>query len=147
MVALWGNKYKNSLTEITIIDTAVLQSACDLRQAPCTAIFVDGETVTLEVSPKSIPLLEPLRLIVSLEGNSYSDPSSIDVQFEGINMEMPFVWTTLTQLQPPSKLKREYNGKAILPVCSLQRMKWEARVSIKTPKGMKVAVFPFYTLK
>ncbi|MEE9303991.1 MAG: hypothetical protein V3U84_09400 [Thiotrichaceae bacterium] len=154
VVALWGNKYKNSLIEVKVIETAILQPACDLRQAPCTARFADGDSITLEIDPKYIPLLEPLKLIVTLRNNSYPETVKIDVQFEGTNMEMPFIRSTLHPLPPQAqdqkniqKDQKVYSGKAILPVCTLQRMEWEARLSIQTPMGIKVAIFPFYTLK
>ena len=143
VVALWGNKYKNSLSLASqeIIAVAELEKNCNLRQAPCVAHFMGDETVSLEMTPKSIPLLKPLQLIATLRNNSYPNPVSIDVQFEGINMEMPFIWSTLKQSG------QQYRGKAILPVCTQKRMEWEARVSIHTPKGIKLAVFPFYTIK
>ena len=104
--------------------------------------------------PKPIPLLSELQLNVTLSDpamhvdlNSPNNPNNpnnigIRVSFVGINMEMGFNGTTLH-----AQNKQQYQGKAILPICTEKRMQWEARILLDTPKGVKTAVFPFYTLK
>ncbi len=145
VIALWGNRFQRQLVTPEVIETAIAQAGCDLQQTPCTVPFEDGNSVTLDILPKPIPLLSELQLNVTLSDPAmHVDPNTtgIKASFVGINMEMGFNWTTLH-----AQNKQRYQGKAILPICTEKRMQWEARILIDTPKGVKTAVFPFYTLK
>ena len=143
VIALWGSKYRSQLATPEVIETATLQAACDLRKEPCIASFANDESISLDITPKSIPLLKPLELTIKL--NEVSSPINIEkiqVDFVGIGMDMGFNRATLKLTQ--SQL---YQGQAVLPICTQQRMDWEARVFIHSISGIKAAIFPFHTIK
>ena len=51
--------YKKYLVS-NVIAQASSQEPCVLRQAACTNIFPDGETIRFSINPKEIPILQPL---------------------------------------------------------------------------------------
>ncbi len=59
--------YKKYLVS-NVISEATLQAPCDLRQAACTNVFPNGETVSFSITPKDIPILSPLTLKVKTNG-------------------------------------------------------------------------------
>lgn len=143
VIALWGSKYRSELATPKVIETATLQATCDLRKGQCIASFANGETISLEMTPKSIPLLKPLALTIKL--NEVSSPINIEkiqVDFVGIGMDMGFNRATLKLTQP-----QLYQGQAVLPICTQHHMDWEARVLIHSAAGIKAAIFPFHTIK
>jgi hypothetical protein len=119
--------------------TLQTNSRCDLRKEHCMATLPSGETVFFSINPKSIPLLEPLTLEVKTKN---ADISSVMIDFEGVDMDMGSNQAKLTQVT-----RHQFTGKAILPVCSHQKMEWKANVLLTTKQGVISAPFHFYTLK
>jgi len=130
--------YKRYLVS-NFIAEASLQEPCDLRQAACTNVFPNGETVTFSINPKDIPILKPLTLNVETKGIA---ASSVKIDFVGLNMDMGFNRSEL-KLETPNK----YIGKFTIPICVNARMEWEAQVKLKTDKGVMMAPFRFYTIR
>ncbi len=114
---------------------APLDPACDLAAGPCTAHFPGGGTATLEVEPRGIPPVAPLRIAVAIAGIA---AGPVQVDFAGVDMDMGYNRVALSAVGPG-----RYNGQGMLPVCVRQRMAWEARVLIETPEGLLVAPFRF----
>ncbi len=131
-------KLKNILKP-TVVTTAKLNEACDLRKAPCTSELPDGGSVTFSISPKKIPILRPLQLDVKVDG---IEVSSAQVDLTGIGMDMGYNRPLLKPIT-----KNQFKGKAILPVCVRSKMDWEARVLLQTKRGLIMAPFRFFTLK
>ena len=122
-----------------VIATAELDKTCDLRTAPCTSTLPGGGSVTLSISPKTIPILRPLQIDVNVDGVNVS---SAKVDLTGMGMDMGYNRPLLTPLT-----KNHFTGKAILPVCVRRKMDWEARVLLQTDRGLIMAPFRFFTLK
>ncbi len=118
---------------------APLDPNCDLRVAPCTGRFPDGTEISFNIAPRSIPLVQPLRLEAVVKGVSAHD---VQVDFVGLNMEMGF---------NRSQLKGEgdgiFSGSGVLPVCIRTHMEWEARVMVWTEQGIIAAPFRFDTVR
>lgn len=115
--------------------SAPLDPACDLAAAPCTARFPGGGTVTLDVTPRGIPPVVPLRLAVAIEG---LPQGPVQVDFAGVDMDMGYNRPSLAAAGPGL-----YRGEGMLPICVRARMDWEARVLIATPDGLLAAPFRF----
>ncbi|MEE9444553.1 MAG: hypothetical protein V3V19_02690 [Cocleimonas sp.] len=127
------------------VDTIVAADEhCDLRKNACTTILPKGGNVTFFIDPIDIPLLKPLALSVELDG---IEPSKVEVDFVGIGMEMGYNRSLLKANVESTNTTKKYSGKAILPVCSLAKMNWEARVLLHTEDGLIAVPFLFYTLK
>jgi hypothetical protein len=113
--------------------------ACDLRSGPCS-ITVDGQTeVSLGIEPHEIPLLKPLQVHVEIHG---VEAQQVDVDFSGVDMNMGF---NRFKLAPEGE--GVYTGTAILPVCVRDAMEWEAKVLIKTPRGLMAVAYRFITVR
>ena len=112
---------------------------CDLRSGSCELKMPGGGIVRFEITPKSIPLLEPLTLDVAVTG---VDVDSVEVDFAGVSMNMGFNRTELLAAGAG-----RYGGNIVLPVCVRNRMEWEARVMVETDAGIMVAPFRFETVK
>lgn len=139
LLALSGQKYLRQRQLAEAITTATLQEPCNLVEAACSARFDDGQTVTFDLEPRPFPLLEPLQLVVQLSPGQAV--RRVDVDFVGINMDMGFNRVKLSQ-----KTMNKFEGTGALAVCTRHRMEWEARVFLHTDAGIKLAIFPFYTL-
>lgn len=121
-----------------IAATAPLDPECDLRAGPCSALFTGGGKVSFGISPEAIPVVEPLRLEVRLEGLEARD---VEVDFQGVDMNMGY---NRTELQPSGA--DHFSGTGMLPVCVRHAMEWEARVLLHTDRGLLAAPFRFITV-
>lgn len=140
LVLLLTVSYKlKDMLKPTIATKAELDESCDLRKGSCTSTLPGGGTVSLSISPNDIPILRPLTLDVKIDG---IEVSKAEVDFIGIGMEMGY---NRPGLEPITK--KQYMGRAILPVCVRSKMVWEARVLLQTNDGLIMAPFRFHTLK
>ncbi|HHH39335.1 MAG TPA: hypothetical protein ENK50_07160 [Sedimenticola sp.] len=118
---------------------APLDPDCDLRAGPCTGLLPGGGRITFGITPRSIPVIQPLRFDVTVEG---VDARSAEVDLQGVDMNMGF---NRPQLQPAGK--GHFSGEAVIPVCVRNAMEWEARVLVETDQGLVAAPFRFITVK
>ncbi len=122
-----------------VLFRAPLDPDCNVRDGPCSLRFASGGEVTFSVRPRGIPVLEPLDLDVILK---HLDPLGVEVDFSGLDMNMGY---NRVSLEPSSPGR--YAGQGMLPVCVRNRMAWEAKVMLKTPRGYLVAPFRFDTYR
>lgn len=118
---------------------APIDTSCDLRAGPCVGRFPDGTEISFSIEPKTIPLVEKLRLSAMVNG---VPAQSAEVDFIGLNMEMGF---NRSQLKADGDGK--FSGSGILPVCVRTHMEWEARVMVQTDQGIIAAPFRFDTYR
>jgi hypothetical protein len=95
--------------------------------------------VEFGIEPGSIPVLEPLTLWVRAQG---LDVRGVEVDFAGVDMNMGHNRPRLEAVGPG-----EFRGGGMLPVCVRARMTWEARVLLRTPRGIWAAPFRFDTVR
>lgn len=110
---------------------------CDLQQSGCVAEFARGGKVTIEIQPRPIPLLKPLTIEVDLKG---IQATAVAVDFAGVDMDMGF-----NRFLLEGQGERWRTERAALPVCTRERMLWEAQVLIETEQGIQMAPFRFWT--
>jgi hypothetical protein len=118
---------------------APLDPACDLRSAPCVSALPGGGQVELEVQPRRIPVVRPLRLTVRVRG---LEARRVEVDFTGVDMNMGYNRPELRRVE-----HGHFAGTAMLPVCVRARMTWEARVLLHTADGLLAAPFRFDTFQ
>ena len=112
---------------------------CDLRSGDCALQLPGGGAVQFGITPRSLPLLEPMTLDVKVTG---IDVGSVEVDFAGVSMNMGFNRSKLQAVD-----EGRFSGSIILPVCVRNRMEWEANVMLGTESGIIVAPFRFETVK
>jgi len=122
-----------------VAHTLEWDSECDLRSGYCELQLPGGGSVQFEITPKSIPLLKPMVLNVTVTGE---DVDSVEVDFAGVSMNMGFNRTRLKAADAG-----KFKGNITLPVCVRNRMEWEADVMLETDAGIIVAPFRFETIK
>ncbi len=115
--------------------------ACDLRAGPCESALPGDGWVSLEISPSSIPTVQPLQLQVRVQG-PVPAVSRVAVDFTGVDMNMGF---NRAELQPQGE--GVFAGKGMLPVCVRERMQWQARVLMETERGLVSADYRFWTAR
>ncbi len=113
------------------------EPGCDLRSGPCGAVLPDGRRLELAVRPRSLPLMEPLTLTVTVPGPLAAEPA---VTVTGVNMDMG---VQRADLEPAGE--GVYQGQVVLPICSSRRMEWQARVGLATAAGPVAVPFRFET--
>ncbi|TVQ92342.1 MAG: hypothetical protein EA400_03770 [Chromatiaceae bacterium] len=136
---------------------ASLAPDCDLRAGPCTVRFAHGGRVTLAVTPRALPTLQPLTFSVWLSG--LPAPHMVELDLVGVDMNMGFNRFRLFAdpvAAPPEEVAAShapepqiftYRGTGMLPVCVRDRMAWEARVLLDLPAGLLLAPFRFETFR
>ncbi len=120
-----------------VAQAAALDPDCDLRSGPCVSEMSDGRGLEFAITPRSIPLLQPLALRVTLQG---IEAQKVEVDFAGVSMNMGYNRVRLTALGDGV-----FAGEARLPVCVRGRMAWEARVLAATDDGLLSAPYRFET--
>ncbi|MCP4993097.1 MAG: hypothetical protein GY934_04830 [Gammaproteobacteria bacterium] len=122
-----------------LIASTPLDSECDLRAGPCTGTLSDGRSITLEIEPKSIPVMKPLQFTVRLQGLA---AKGIEIDFQGVDMNMGYNRPKLTAMH-----HRLFKGEGVLPICTRTAMEWEARVLVQTGRGLVAVPFRFVSIK
>lgn len=102
---------------------------CDLHAGPCRQVVAGGR-VSLAIVPNAIPLMQPLKLQVQTEGLAVR---GVVVEIRGLNMDMGL---NRTQLAPAGADR--WDGETILPICSQNRMNWEAAVRLDGERRFEV---------
>lgn len=134
--ALAGVVYFKSFStgQSAVEATAPVATGCDLHASSCTGRLDGAGSVTLSITPRPIPLIQPLQIEVHTEGMG---AESVMVEFKGFDMDMGVNQFTLTKQGTSS-----FGGTGMLPVCVRSRMVWQADVVVGTDEG--VVVFPFH---
>jgi hypothetical protein len=109
------------------------EAGCDLHRAACSAVLPQGGRLRFSLSPRPIPLVQPIEVTVELEGQA-ADRVSVD--FAGVEMSMGFNRIALRAADA-----RRHVGQTALPVCVTGRMLWQATVLVESG-GTRIAV-PF----
>jgi hypothetical protein len=132
-----ANQFKHLLMPVSDIHIAV-DKQCDLRTAACHSVLVDGGEVRFEITPKTLPVLQPLRLTVSTQD---IEATAVTVNFVGVNMDMGINKTVLSKNSSDT-----FTGITQIPACMHAKMDWVANVILHTPRGKINVPFHFYTL-
>jgi hypothetical protein len=125
--------------EPKVIASLQYDPTCNLRQSACRLTLPDGGEVEFSITPDTIPVLQPVQFHVAVSGTNVS---AVEVDLVGTNMNMGYNRPALK-----SKGNNTFSGETVIPVCVRNRMDWEARVLLHTPRGIVMAPFRFYTLK
>lgn len=113
-------------------------SACDLHTQSCEVTLNDGSLLSLDIEPKTIPLMKPLHFKVA----SSIDLPKIEIKLFATNMNMGLHTITLKQTT-----KGIYEGEGVLPTCVVGNMIWQANVILNETSKSSGAVFTFKTDK
>ncbi|OQX12516.1 MAG: hypothetical protein BWK73_14665 [Thiothrix lacustris] len=116
-----------------------LQTPCDLHQAPCVASDAQGRSLRFSINPTNIPLMEELTVQVDTSG--LADVNNVRLTVEGVNMFMGYQYAALK-----STGATQFQGKLILPVCTLERMEWLATLDVFTADTKLQTKIPFVTI-
>ena len=106
---------------------------CDLNTRACAAELPAGGHLELSITPRPIPLVKPLQLIVRLSGMA---ADKLEIDFAGHSMNMGYNRQALV-----ADGDGGYRGDAMLPVCVTGRMVWQATLLIDSAR-QKIAI-PF----
>jgi hypothetical protein len=108
---------------------------CDLRAGPCALSLRGGGRVSLSITPRDLPPMQPLALEVTV-----ADSAAVAewIDFVGVDMDMGFNRARLT----PAGAGR-FRGEGAIPVCVRERMLWEAQVLLNDDGRRFSAPFRF----
>ena len=112
---------------------------CDIAADSCVTQLPDGGELLLEITPRPIPLMQPLEVVVRVNGSELQ-PARLDVT--GLNMEMGLNRTALTAQQAGV-----WQGETILPICSQRRMHWQAALLLGDGDKQYRLLYQFHTLR
>ena len=110
---------------------------CDLHVKECSITLKDGSKITLEIIPKSIPLMKPITFKAKTEG---IELNSLEVKVYATNMNMGFHEFLLKKTA-----KNLYTGSVTLPTCVVGNMIWDANIIVNKPTKSIGAIFEFQT--
>lgn len=116
----------------------VLQSDdCDLHKGPCKISLEDGSSFNLEVFPKDIPLMKPIKFKITSENY---DKEIITLAIYAKNMNMGIQKVKLKKINDNS-----YESNVILPTCIRGNMQWNADIVMDKLSHRVGAKFKFKT--
>ena len=115
-------------------ETWPLVKQCNLHQQACTAEF-HGQRITLDISPKPIPVAKPLTVKVDLGSLS---AKSVEIDISGHNMYMGY---NRVPLKPVDA--HHWQGTTMLAFCTRDKMEWYVTLIIDQGKTHQMLV-PFY---
>lgn len=72
-------------------------TGCDLHQTPCDVALPAGGRLTLSLTPRPIPMAQPIEVAVRVAGLS---PDRVQIDFAGVDMAMGFNRPTLKAVGP-----------------------------------------------
>ncbi len=107
---------------------------CDPAADGCAAALPDGGRVTLSITPNPVRPLVPLQIRVGLEA---TQADRVEVLFTGVQMDMG------TQRAALAGDGRQFDGQAMLPVCTTGAMTWAATVRLTRRSGTLALPFHF----
>ncbi len=113
--------------------------SCDLHDGPCEIKDDEGRSFLLEISPKSIPLMEPLTFTLR---TNYPNLEMLKGKIYATNMNMGVHLITLKSLKDGL-----LEGEVVLPTCVVGNMKWRCEFVLPSKKDgeKKGIVFMFKT--
>lgn len=111
------------------------EGGCDLQSGSCGAVLPQGGRLKFSLSPRPIPVSDPIALVVALEG---MEADRVTVDFAGVSMNMGFNRPRLAPGGPG-----RFVGQATLPVCVTGRMVWQATVLVETGQTRIAVPFRF----
>ncbi|WP_263832078.1 hypothetical protein [Sulfurospirillum oryzae] len=114
------------------------KASCDLHESACQALLSDGSELSLDIEPKSIPLMKPLHFKVT----SAIDLPTIEIKLFATNMNMGLHTIKLTK-----SAQGVYEGEGMLPTCIVGNMIWQANVILNQSSHSQGAIFSFKTDK
>ncbi|OOZ42355.1 hypothetical protein BOW53_00515 [Solemya pervernicosa gill symbiont] len=126
------------LLEPQLIATAELIEECDLNLGSCSSSLADFGAVSLTIAPHPIPVIKPLSISVQ---SDIPGIESLMVDISGLNMNMGLNRFPLLRQSDGS-----YRGDGMLPVCTRNLMRWQAKVIVQTDAGLVAFPFNFETL-
>ena len=100
---------------------------CLIRDTACNATLDGVGQVSLQISPSTLPVMQPLALAVQLPEKEVKEVDAVSVQFVGRDMDMGL---------QPVRLSREsgtdtlWRGNGVISLCTVNAdMAWLARVT------------------
>ncbi|MGM0553361.1 MAG: hypothetical protein ACQETK_06115 [Pseudomonadota bacterium] len=123
--------------------TVIQPADCDLNTGPCTASHPTGGAITLDITPRPVPMLQPLRLVLELDPAaraSLGNPDALDLDLAGVEMYMGFQRPRLRRVGDG-----RFEGETTLPVCTTEAMTWAATVMPADRPGAARVQFRFVT--
>lgn len=115
--------------------TANPDPGCDLQLGFCGAPLPGGGRLRFSLTPRPIPVVEPLAVAVEIDGMA---AENVSVDFAGVSMNMGFNRPALAQSGPG-----RFAGQATLPVCVTGRMTWQATVLVESGRQRIAVPFRF----
>lgn len=115
-----------------------LTPGCDLHRGPCEARFPGGGRLQVSVAPRPIPLVTPVTIEVRLGG--------IAAETVEVDLSSPDMYMGYNRRMLAAQGDGRYTGRAVLPVCVRDRMRWQLQVTARTRQGAFGARFDFETV-
>lgn len=123
----------------------VLPEDCDLNAGPCTAKRARGGTITLDISPRPVPMLRELELRLMLDEPARAalgTPDTLELDLAGVEMFMGYQRPALEHAG-----EGRYHGTTTLPVCVTESMTWAATAMPSGAPDEAFAQFRFVTAR
>lgn len=122
---------------LSVSEASMQALNCDLNQGECKALSAQGQSISLQITPKPVPILKPIQIEAQLQGFT-SQPEQIQVVLEGLNMYMGMQRAWLK----PSTNNGHYSGTLQIPSCQEHDMQW--KVTLLLPPNLSVERAEFF---
>ncbi len=113
--------------------------SCNLHKEACSVTLKDGSIVTLDITPRPIPLMKPIKLHITTKNVNLN---KLDLKIFATNMNMGLIE------KPIKRVKKDtYEAEITLPTCIVGGMIWDVNIIANKLSKSVGAVFEFQTGK
>ncbi|MCU7958422.1 MAG: hypothetical protein KZQ58_00120, partial [gamma proteobacterium symbiont of Bathyaustriella thionipta] len=130
IAAGWWLSGQQSAGSRSLLWQGRMDTQCQLDKQSCSLQAPQGR-IRMQIVPRPIAVMQPLQIKIETDIGKIKN---IRVEISGLNMDMGTLPFLLSR-----QSGQTYQGKAMLPVCSNQRMHWQARVYMETAEGLLLA--------
>ncbi|WP_172807552.1 hypothetical protein [Endozoicomonas ascidiicola] len=137
------SKYLKNAQNISDKPVVKITSYCQ-TVVGCSAIL-DGNEVTLHISPPGLPAAQPLDISVSISGLA---AENVTMEFIGRDMHMGLMPFVLQELPPTDIGTKTFMGVSSVSFCTVDNtMIWTAELKIETANAIHSVLFELDTSK
>lgn len=120
--------------------------ACDLNQGACSARLPDGSQLRLEITPRPLVAMQPLKVRLDIATPAGAVPAlrAASLALSGINMDMGINQQAFVLLDSRAG-HSSYTLQTSLPVCTRTTMLWRAELDLEkaspgtSPEGWRLS--------
>ncbi|MBT3276497.1 hypothetical protein [Candidatus Thioglobus sp.] len=127
--------YSISKQDETVEKKSINVENCSIMEKTCQVQITNSASISFDITPKGMPPTKPA--VANLQLNNLS-AKAVELRFEGVDLDYQPPTVQLSKINSTT-----YSGEAFLSLCTLEKTKWVAHLTIHTSEKIWEISFPF----